>query len=465
MAVMLMMAQSKSNANTSTDEVKPTIFHDFLGRNCASESSPATKTAGDIRLPEASQSASASVGASSGGGRGPISTTSDLGSERQVGNHLEGVPFYGPRSDFSGPEISNRLAGTKRSNSDSGFMGSFRDGFPQKGPESFESSHLMKVHSNAMFIFFLSHSYVRQKPIYIMVVLFIFSDSGSLVQIQMLRNVGGERPRRSHEEEMFFSMHPARPTSASLILQPPSGRTDANVSRWERGIPINVGPTAQYPTRAGQVAPFGHQVPSNRSKDANAGPSVIFQVAADEGSRTGIKGSGILSSINASAGVSEKTPSGMLPSGSKQKSAAHISEPESSIPPSRHGLTSAGRQMTIFYGGQAHVFDDVHPNKADIIMALAGSNGGSWSTTYLPKSGVRPSHDESFMPSGENETGVFRNFVLPREFRARLPVTGSSSHGFGTGDRISVAPGGQGSVSVKDTRTSVQAAEPGSEKK
>ncbi|KAA8528774.1 hypothetical protein F0562_036129 [Nyssa sinensis] len=191
----------------------------------------------------------------------------------------------------------------------------------------------------------------------------------------MLRNVGGERPRRSHEEEMFFSMHPARLTSASLILQPPSGRTDANVSRWERGIPINVGPTVQYPPRAGQVAPFGHQVPSNRSKDANAGPSVIFQVAADEGSRTGIKGSGILSSINASAGVSEKTPSGMLPSGSKQKSVAHISEPESSIPPSRHGLTSAGRQMTIFYGGQAHVFDDVHPNKVCLLLVCELRNG------------------------------------------------------------------------------------------
>lgn len=30
---------------------------------------------------------------------------------------------------------------------------------------------------------------------------------------------------------------------------------------------------------------------------------------------------------------------------------------------SRHGSASSSRQMTIFYGGQAHVFDDVHPNK------------------------------------------------------------------------------------------------------
>jgi hypothetical protein len=64
--------------------------------------------------------------------------------ERQAGNHLEGIPFYGPRSDISGPEISNRLAGSKRSNSDSAFTGS-RDGIPQMAHDSIESLHLMKV--------------------------------------------------------------------------------------------------------------------------------------------------------------------------------------------------------------------------------------------------------------------------------------------------------------------------------
>lgn len=64
--------------------------------------------------------------------------------ERQAGDHFDGVPFYGPKSEISGPEISNRLAGSKRSNSDS-FMGSSRDVIPQIGPESLESSHLMKV--------------------------------------------------------------------------------------------------------------------------------------------------------------------------------------------------------------------------------------------------------------------------------------------------------------------------------
>lgn len=49
------------------------------------------------------------------------------------------------RSDISGHEISNRLLGSKRSNSDSTFMGSSRDGIPHTGPDSLESSHLMKV--------------------------------------------------------------------------------------------------------------------------------------------------------------------------------------------------------------------------------------------------------------------------------------------------------------------------------
>ncbi|XP_058200735.1 protein TIFY 8 isoform X3 [Rhododendron vialii] len=307
------MAQSNSNAKNSTDEVNPTVFHDFLGRSCASDSSPAA----------VKPAASASVG--------PISATSDLGSERQVSDYFEGVPFYGPRSDLTGTEISNRFAGNKRSNSDSAFLGSSRDGLPHVGPDSLDGVHLMK----------------------------------------MLRNAGGERPKRSHEEAMFFNMYRMRPTSTSHILHPPSGsRTDATVSKWERTIPLNVVPTVQYPPRVGQVAPFGCQVPSNRFKDASAGPSVISQAAADEGSRTGIKGSGILSSINARSVVSDRSPSEMLLTGTKQKSGIHNSEPESSTPSSRHGLSSACRQMTIFYGGQAHVFDDVHPNKVGYVSEI-----------------------------------------------------------------------------------------------
>lgn len=88
------MAQSYSNSGNSTssvaaiscagDEVKgaSAIFHDFLGKGSAPDSSTVVgPAAGKVRPPsEASPSVSVSLGASSGGGRGPISTTSDLGS-------------------------------------------------------------------------------------------------------------------------------------------------------------------------------------------------------------------------------------------------------------------------------------------------------------------------------------------------------------------------------------------------
>ncbi|KAK3006292.1 hypothetical protein RJ639_015594 [Escallonia herrerae] len=453
MASLLTMASSSKNA-TDDDGVKPTIFHDFLGKNCGSDSLPAAAKAAAAGDVEASPSASASAGASSGGGRGPISATSDLGSERQVSNHFEGVPFYGPRS-----ELGNRF---KRSNSDSAFMGSSRDGFPQMRPDSLESSHLMK----------------------------------------MLRSVGGERPRRPLDEETFVGMHPLRPTSASLIVQ--SATSDRTASKWERAIPMSIGTVMQHPPRAGQVIPFGYQAMSNRFKDTNAGPPIISQAAADEGSRTGIKRSGLLSSLNASSGNADRN----LPSGGKQKSG--VCEPESSNPMSRQGSTYATRQMTIFYAGQAHVFDDVHPNKeesytlgglkkwawrscedilrksldsemssvpeaglmghggedgddcngmmtslvvpstlktkptisqADVIMALAGSNGGSWSTNYAPKSAVRPNPGENYLPSGEKDAGMASQSALSRELHGRLAVMGNSSHGFESVDRISILPG------------------------
>lgn len=152
------------------------------------------------------------------------------------------------------------------------------------------------------------------------------------IQIQMLKNGGGgEQSRRSNDDEVSYSMHPTRPTSASLILQTSAGsRLDAHVSKWERAIPM--GAAIQYPPRVGQFVPFMQQVPANKFRDVNAGPSIISQSAADEGSRTGIKGPGILSSINAGSAISEKNSSRVQPSGSKPKSGTHISEPESSAP-------------------------------------------------------------------------------------------------------------------------------------
>ncbi|KAK8660964.1 hypothetical protein V6N13_051869 [Hibiscus sabdariffa] len=378
--------------NTSThvqhhQQVKPTMFHDFLGMKATDSPVVLPPKATDARVSEASpSSASASFGTAAAA-RGPISSTSDLGSGH-VGNHLEGIPYYGPRSDISGPEISNRLVGSKRSNSESVFM----------GHESLESLHLMKMLHNG---------------------------------------TGGERHRRVKEDEVLLGMQSMRPSSASLILQAPAGsRPEGNASKWEQSVPV-LGSAVQYGSRGGHFMPFTHQVSSNRFKDTNVGP-VISPAAADEGSRTGIKGPGILSSFNASSVTAEKNSSGVVPTRSRQKSGVHISDPESSVPPSLQGLASASRQMTIFYAGQAHVFDDVHPNKADVIMALAGSNGGSWSTTYSPKSATRPASENY---AGHGESKAAGNMLFSREFRGRTAVAVNTSQGTGSGERISTPTG------------------------
>ena len=81
---------NNANAHNTTaahlqqqQQVKPTMFHDFLGMKATDSPVALAPKATDARFSEASPSASASLGASSGGGgggRGPISSTSDLGS-------------------------------------------------------------------------------------------------------------------------------------------------------------------------------------------------------------------------------------------------------------------------------------------------------------------------------------------------------------------------------------------------
>lgn len=129
-------------------------------------------------------------------------------------------------------------------------------------------------------------------------------------------------------------MHQMRPTSASFISQSSTGgRPDTNPSKWDRVAAVNPGPILPYPPRTGQVMPFGYQAQSNRFKDTNVGPSLMSQTAADEGSRTGIKGSGVLSSVNATGAISGRQPAGVLIRSGKQKSGIGISEPESSTMP------------------------------------------------------------------------------------------------------------------------------------
>ncbi|XP_019056862.1 PREDICTED: protein TIFY 8 isoform X2 [Tarenaya hassleriana] len=264
-------------------EQEKLMFHDFLGPKTSALSSKAT--AHPRLLPEKAAAGAASTASASSGG---LSSTSDL---VHGGNHLEGIHLFGPRSEISGSSMSNRLAGSKRSNSDSLFS----------SQESPESLHLAK----------------------------------------MLRNG----------------------------IRSPS--TNAN-------------PLVSYPVRGGHINHLLH-LSSSRFKDETSAPSLISHSAADEGSRTGMKGPVISSSLNL-----ERTSSGVTPNASKF-------EPFS--PSSSCGwkdLTTCTRQMTIFYGGQAHVFDDVHPNKADVIMALAGSNGGSWSTGFSPKQKGKHTGDDAY---------------------------------------------------------------------
>ncbi|XP_054798110.1 protein TIFY 8-like isoform X2 [Prosopis cineraria] len=397
---MLRMAQHNNGNHSSSQQSVKAVFHDFMGmKPTDSPIVAAPKTAGANPSEASPSSVSVSVGASSGGARGPLSTTSDIASERQLGNHLEGVPFYCPRSDLSGTEISNRIVGNKRSNSDSSFMSSSRDAF-QMVPDSLQNLHLMKSR---------------------------------------------------------------KPTVASHIYQPSMGsKTDVN--KWDRSILMNTGSSMQHPPHGGQLASFVHQIPSNKSRDANTGPSFISQSAADEGSRTGMKSPGILSSMNTTTAAYEKTLS--APGRSRSKPVTGLIDPESSMPPSQQGLASASCQMTIFYGGQAHVFDNVHPNKAEIIMALAGSNGGCWSTTYSPKPAVKLTNDSNRL-CGDSETGTVSKITPPQEPHGRISFAGASSLAIKSGDRLSTQAGArQGSVAAnEDVRNSVKAADPRCEDK
>ncbi|KAG2252218.1 hypothetical protein Bca52824_082354 [Brassica carinata] len=62
-------------------------------------------------------------------------------------------------------------------------------------------------------------------------------------------------------------------------------------------LSMNMNHMANQPPRGGggQISHFLHQLSSSRFKDENVVPSVISQTAADEGSRTGMKGPGLMS--------------------------------------------------------------------------------------------------------------------------------------------------------------------------
>ncbi|XP_022981322.1 protein TIFY 8-like [Cucurbita maxima] len=409
--------------NKSTRQVQPlgnAIFHDFLGIRTKDASILSAAKTPDVSLSEASSPSSAL--ASSSGGRGLLSAASDLASENQVGGYLEGVPFCSPRNEKSGPEKSSWIAGIKRSNPDSGFVGSYRNQIPHVPSDSLERSHTMKM--------------LQTGP---------GGDRSRYNDNETLQTgPGGDRPRYNDNEAVYYSMKPPKFASYSLTQHSLGTRFNPSVTKWERPIPLNTS-SAQNSPLGIPLMPRVHQVGSSSSREFNVAPSSVSQPAADEGSRTGMKSPGLLSSIN--VGNDGRHSSQMLLSCDKQKSKTEGLEYKSSNPPSQQGLDSNNTKMTIFYGGQAHVFDDVPPNKADIIMALAGSNGGSWSTALAPKLNV---------------TGISSDQQSAKAYHGTIPT------GRGVGDTLISTQTDVGnrprSVQVKETREPVCTADPKAER-
>ncbi|CAN8327017.1 unnamed protein product [Cochlearia groenlandica] len=329
------------------EEEDKLLFHDFLGSKTSTLA--ASTSMADHRLPQGKSAMTlTTVSDSSAGGRGCLSSTTDLGFFSLSLDAFCDTLFL---SEVSGSIMSNRFSGNKRSNSDSHYT-------VQEHPETLHWS-------------------------------------------KMLRNGPGSPSMNVN----------------TLTNQPPRG--------------------------GGQISHLLHQLSSSRFKDENLGPSVITQTAADEGSRTGMKGPGILSSFT-------------MPNQSKIECFAPSSTG------TRKELISSTKQMTIFYGGQAHVFDDVHPNKADVIMALAGSSGGSWSTDLSHKPKTKNNTGDGPYKLGQMYKGGSSREtpLLGPEFRARQDhhTTSSACH------RIFTQPGReyQGSIMSRgrDTRDPIHVSEP-----
>ncbi|MQM03383.1 hypothetical protein Taro_036164, partial [Colocasia esculenta] len=312
MAVVIMgSANDKNGADP--------VFHDFLGMSCG-EAPPAVwarvRAGGRaVEVPEASVSVSASAasaGASSGG-QGLVSGGSDLASGRRCFSlptlsflskwaisicSLGGIhmlkPFQlviTPWECLSGSEVNNQLLGRKRSNSDSAFMGGLlRERGLSMAWDSPESSRMLKM-----------------PP----------------------KEVMSERHGRPHDDIVFTTQSSPRP--ASLAVHPHvTGRPDFVTSRWEQTTPLSSGSMLHYTSRFGQSAMQVDKPSPCSYKESSTAIPLVSQAAADEGSRTGIKGAGILNVITSGGGSGERKTAGTLPCNTRMTAIPQITEPASS---------------------------------------------------------------------------------------------------------------------------------------
>ncbi|CAM6031581.1 unnamed protein product [Sphagnum compactum] len=217
----------------------------------------------------------------------------------------------------------------------------------------------------------------------------------------------GEVVPSSIVDDLRLSMQPPRLSSAvnPPWLQQPSKPEVANRNGSiklddPRLLPSNNNSGLQVPPRISRLGACAER--EERAAAAAAAAAAvsrentqmsppIMRPAADEGSRTGIKGSPLIGLIN---NINSATP---VPAGSS-----------GGPPPLPQGPTNSSRHLTIFYGGQAHVFDDVPSDKVEAILALAGSHGKSWSTIYAPRpaASVPDSASEGSLSTLEKEKSV-----------------------------------------------------------
>eukprot|EP00249_Psilotum_nudum_P007282 c20447_g1_i1 orf=389-1378(+) len=160
-------------------------------------------------------------------------------------------------------------------------------------------------------------------------------------------------------DDLHLPMQPPRPScKGSMKLHSSIFKTDLavpNPKKWyfSRQASLNMGRHGL--TRGTCVDAHTEKVSGSSKENASLMPQMC---PADEGSRTGLKGSSVVSLLN--NGSSAPSATGIVSAGpttGRSKLWSH----NSVFSPQAIAMTS--RQLTIFYGGQAHVFDDVPPDK------------------------------------------------------------------------------------------------------
>ncbi|CAK9222049.1 unnamed protein product [Sphagnum jensenii] len=233
----------------------------------------------------------------------------------------------------------------------------------------------------------------------------------------------GEVVPSSIVDDLRLSMQPPRLSSAvnPPWLQQPSKPEFANrngsIKRdAPRLLPSNNNSGLQVPPRISRLGACAEKeeraaAAAAVSRENTQTSPPITQPAADEGSRTGIKGSpliGLINNNNSATPVPAGSSGGPPPLPRGPTNCTPSGGSDSLVPSILKGPPRASRHLTIFYGGQAHVFDDVPSDKVEAILAMAGSHGKSWSTIYAPRSAasVPDSASEGSLSTLEKEKSV-----------------------------------------------------------